>query len=157
MDSKKDVTVITYGTFDMFHIGHLNLINRLSELGGRLIVAVSTDEFNREKGKRNLMPYEQRAAIVGSIKNVDFVIPEESWAQKRSDINKYGVDVFAIGDDWKGQFDFLSDICRVVYLERTKDISTTELKKSLKNFLSIPHEDLIKAFEVLQMLKQDLE
>lgn len=157
MSNKKDVTVITYGTFDMFHIGHLNLINRLSELGSRLIVAVSTDEFNREKGKKNLIPYEQRAAIVGSIKNVDFVIPEESWTQKRHDIIQYGVDVFAIGDDWKGQFDFLADVCQVIYLERTKNISTTELKKSLKNFLSIPHEDLVKAFEVLQLLKQDLE
>jgi len=157
MANKKDLTVITYGTFDMFHIGHLNLINRLSEIGGRLIIAVSTDEFNREKGKKNLIPYEQRAAIVGSIKNVDVVIPEKSWSQKRQDIVQYEVDVFAIGDDWKGRFDFLSDLCEVVYLERTKNISTTELKKSLKNFLSIPHEDLVKAFEVLQLLKQDLE
>lgn len=157
MNNTEDVTVITYGTFDMFHIGHLNLINRLSKLGNRLIVAVSTDEFNREKGKKNLIPFEQRASIVRSIKNVDLVIPEESWSQKRRDIIQYGVDVFAIGDDWQGQFDSLSDICQVIYLERTKDISTTELKKSLKNFLSIPHEDLLKAFEVLQLLKQDLE
>lgn len=150
-------TVITYGTFDMFHVGHLKLLQRLSEMGDRVVVAVSTDEFNLGKGKKTLIPYEQRAQIVESIKYVDLVIPEESWEQKLSDVEKYNVDIFAIGEDWKGKFDFLSESCEVFYLPRTKNISTSELKKSLKRFLSIPHEDLIKAFEVLEMLRQDLE
>ena len=150
-------TVITYGTFDMFHIGHLNLLRKLSEMGDRVIVAVSTDEFNIGKGKKTLIPYEQRAAIVKAIDCVDLVIPEVSWEQKLSDVKQYDVDIFAIGDDWRGKFDFLSDLCEVVYLKRTKNISTTDLKRSLKRFLSIPHEDLIKAFEVLELLRRDLE
>lgn len=150
-------TVITYGTFDMFHIGHLKLLQRLSEMGDRVVVAVSTDEFNIGKGKKTLIPYEQRVQIVSAIKYVDMVIPEVSWEQKLSDIKTYNVDIFAIGNDWKGKFDFLEELCEVVYLPRTKNISTTDLKRSLKRFLSIPHEDLIKAFEVLEMLRQDLE
>lgn len=150
-------TIITYGTFDMFHIGHLNLLRRLSEMADNVVVAVSTDEFNLGKGKKTLIPYEQRAAIVESIKYVDKVIPEESWEQKLSDVKQYNVDIFAIGDDWKGKFDFLEKLCDVVYLERTGNISTSELKKSLTRFLSIPHKDLIQAFEVLEMLRRDLE
>lgn len=150
-------TVITYGTFDMFHIGHLKLLRRLSEMGDRLIVAVSTDEFNTGKGKKTLIPYEQRAAIVEAIDCVDMVIPEESWEQKVLDVKKYDVDVFAIGQDWQGEFDFLKEHCEVVYMPRTKNISTTELKRSLKRFLSISPDDLKKAFEVLEMLRRDLE
>ncbi|ART63944.1 adenylyltransferase/cytidyltransferase family protein [Kushneria marisflavi] len=150
-------TIITYGTFDMFHIGHLNLLETLASMGGRVIVGVSTDEFNEKKGKKVLIPYEQRARIVKNIKFVDEVIPEFSWEQKRDDVVKYGVDIFAIGEDWKGEFDFLSNLCEVKYLPRTRDISTTELKKSLKNFLSIPQEDLIRAFEVIELLRRDLE
>ena len=148
--------VITYGTFDMFHIGHLKLLQRLKKLGDELIVAVSTDEFNRGKGKKVMIPYEQRAEIVANIKCVDMVIPESSWEQKIEDIKKYNIDIFAIGDDWKGKFDFLKEYCEVVYLPRTKDISTTKLKKSLTNFLSIPKEDIINALEVLETLKKDL-
>lgn len=150
-------TVITYGTFDMFHIGHLKLLRRLSEMGERVIVAVSTDEFNELKGKKTLIPYDQRAAIVEAIDCVDLVIPENSWEQKLSDVEIYNVDIFAIGNDWKGKFDFLEDSCRVVYLERTQNISTTELKRSLKRFLSISQNDLKKAFEVLDLLRRDLE
>jgi glycerol-3-phosphate cytidylyltransferase len=149
--------VITYGTFDMFHIGHLKLLQRLSNLGDELIVAVSTDEFNTQKGKTTLIPYEQRAEIVANIKCVDMVIPEHSWEQKVEDIKKYNIDTFAIGDDWNGEFDFLKEHCNVVYLPRTKDISTTKLKKSLANFLSIPKEDILKAFEIIEALKRDLE
>lgn len=141
----------------MFHIGHLNLLRRLKGMGGRVIVAVSTDEFNRLKGKKTLIPYGQRAAIVSAIDCVDLVIPETSWEQKLRDVREYEVDIFAIGEDWKGKFDFLADLCEVVYLPRTKDISTTDLKRSLKRFLSIPQEDLTRAFEVLEMLRQDLE
>lgn len=150
-------TVITYGTFDMFHIGHLNLLRRLSSMGDRLVVAVSSDEFNKLKGKKTLIPFDQRAEIVQAIDCVDVVIKEDSWDQKVNDVLAYDVDIFAIGDDWKGEFDFLQKHCEVVYLERTKNISTTELKRSLKRFLSISQDDLKKAFEVLEMLRQDLE
>ena len=150
-------TIITYGTFDMFHIGHLRLLERLSQLAERVIVAVSTDAFNEQKGKKVLIPYEQRAAIVQAIEYVDLVIPEENWQQKSTDIATYNVDIFAMGDDWAGQFDFLKSQCEVVYLERTQDVSTTALKKSLSNFLSISKEDLTNAFEVLDILRRDLE
>lgn len=141
----------------MFHIGHLKLLERLSKMADKVVVAVSTDEFNEQKGKKVLIPYDQRAAIVQAIEYVDLVIPEESWEQKKEDIDTYGVDIFAIGNDWEGEFDFLKDQCEVVYLDRTQDISTTSLKKSLKNFLSISKEDLASAFEVLEMLRIDLE
>lgn len=125
-------TVLTYGTFDLFHIGHLNLINRLSELGDRLVIGVSTDEFNAGKGKTSVVSYEDRARIIGSIKGVDLVIPETSWEQKSSDIKEHDVDIFAIGDDWRGKFDNLQDQCEVVYLPRTDGISSTEIKQMLR-------------------------
>jgi glycerol-3-phosphate cytidylyltransferase len=155
MKNKK--VIITYGTYDMFHIGHLNLLQRVSLLGNKLIVAVSTDEFSLEKGKKTLIPYEQRKAIVENIKCVNLVIPETSWEQKREDIKKYDVDVFAMGKDWEGKFDFLKEYCKVQYFERTKSISTTWLKKSLSKFLSIPKEDILNAFDILEKLKRDLE
>jgi len=150
-------TILTYGTFDMFHIGHLKLLQRLANLGDELIVAISTDEFNKLKNKTVLIPFEQRAEIVANISCVDKVIPEENWEQKVTDVQKYDVDIFAMGDDWKGKFDFLEEHCEVVYLERTKDISTTQLKKSLTNFLSIPKEDILNAFKVIETLKKDFE
>lgn len=131
----KEKIVLTYGTFDMFHIGHLKLLQRLKLLGDKLIVAVSTDTFNELKGKKTLIPYEQRSLIVENIKCVDKVIAEHSWEQKIEDIKKYNVDVFAMGNDWDGKFDFLKDYCDVVYLERTKNISTTQLKQELDNYL----------------------
>ena len=137
---KKEKIVLTYGTFDMFHIGHLYLLNRLKSLGDKLIVAVSTDEFNSIKGKKTLIPFEQRALIVQNIKCVDMVISEENWEQKIDDIKKYNVDIFAIGDDWQGKFDFLKDYCEVIYLPRTQNISTTELKKELNKYLGISDE-----------------
>lgn len=149
--------VITYGTFDMFHIGHLKLLQRLAELGDELIVAVSTDEFNNIKDKTVLIPYEQRAEIVSNIKCVDKVIAEKSWDQKVSDIKKYNISLFAMGDDWQGKFDFLKDHCEVEYLSRTKDISTTQLKKSLTSFLSISKEDILGAFKVIEALKNDFD
>ena len=137
---KKEKIVLTYGTFDMFHIGHLNLLNRLKSLGDKLIVAVSTDEFNSIKGKKTLIPFEQRALIVQNIKCVDMVISKKNWEQKIDDIKKYNVDIFAIGDDWQGKFDFLKDYCEVIYLPRTQNISTTELKKELNKYLGISDE-----------------
>ena len=147
--------VITYGTFDMFHIGHLRLLKRLKEMGDELIVAVSTDEFNEVKGKKTLIPYDQRVEILSSIEYVDRIIPEKSWEQKVDDVKKYKADLFVMGNDWEGEFDFLKEYCEVKYVERTQDISTTQLKKSLTNFLSIPKEDILKAFEILEALKKD--
>src|SRR5699024_3935833 len=112
--------VLTYGTFDMFHVGHLNLLKRLATMGDYLVVGVSTDEFNELKGKQVLIPYGQRAAIVQAIEYVDLVVPEQSCEQKEADIKKYNVDIFAIGKDWEGQFDFLKSLCEVEYMERTK-------------------------------------
>lgn len=140
----------------MFHIGHLKLFRRLKSLGDRLIVGVSTDEFNELKGKRTLIPFEQRAEIISAIDCVDLVIPEENWEQKVTDIKKYECDIFGIGDDWKGKFDFLKDHCEVVYLERTDGISTTELKRSLNRFLSVSKEDITFAFNIMHQLKNDL-
>ncbi len=150
-------TVLTYGTFDMFHIGHLRLLKRLKSLGDRLIVAVSTDEFNEIKGKKTIIPYEQRAEIVESIRYVDMVIPENSWEQKVTDIKKYNVDIFAMGHDWEGKFDELKEYCEVVYLPRTEGISTTALKEQLKQISKINIDDINKAFEILQRIKRDFE
>jgi glycerol-3-phosphate cytidylyltransferase len=124
-------TILTYGTFDLFHIGHLKLLERLKSLGDYLIVAVSTDDFNEIKNKKVVIAYAERAEIVAAIRYVDKVIPEENWEQKVADIKNYDVDVFAMGDDWTGKFDFLKEFCEVVYLPRTEGVSTTELKKSM--------------------------
>lgn len=125
--------VLTYGTFDLFHYGHLRLLERAKALGDYLIVAVSTDEFNAVKGKKCTYPYEHRAKIVAAIKYVDEVIPETRWEQKIEDVKKHGIDVFVMGDDWEGKFDFLKEYCEVVYLERTKNISTSEIKVFIKD------------------------
>ncbi|MEA2098831.1 MAG: glycerol-3-phosphate cytidylyltransferase [Campylobacterota bacterium] len=150
-------TVLTYGTFDMFHIGHLELLKRLSKLGDKLIVAVSSDEFNEIKGKKTIIPYEQRASIVEAIQYVDMVIPEHHWEQKVQDIKKYDVDIFSMGNDWEGKFDELKEYCEVIYLPRTDGISTTQLKASLNKISDINIEDINKAFEILQRLKSDFK
>jgi len=124
------IKVITYGTFDLFHYGHLKILERAKQLGDYLIVAVSTDEFNRIKNKECVYPFEHRAKIVEAIKYVDKVIAEENWEQKESDIQKYKVDILVMGDDWKGKFDDLAQICKVIYLPRTPDISSTHIKQS---------------------------
>lgn len=124
--------VITYGTFDLFHIGHLNILKRAKELGDYLVVAVSSDAFNSIKGKKCAIPDYERAAIVEAIKYVDEVIMEESWDQKIRDVQEHNIDVFVMGDDWEGKFDFLKEYCEVVYLSRTPDISTTKIKSDLK-------------------------
>ncbi len=124
--------VITYGTYDLLHYGHINLLRRARELGDYLIVALSTDEFNwREKHKKCYFTYEQRKKMLEAIRYVDEVIPEENWEQKRTDVERLGADVFVIGDDWRGKFDFLKDLCEVVYLPRTPEISTTLIKTRL--------------------------
>ena len=135
--SNNSTIVVTYGTFDLFHVGHLRLLKRLRALGDKLIVGISSDEFNQEKGKVCLMPYEQRAEIVESLACVDGVFKEENWGQKKSDLQKYNADIFAMGSDWTGKFDELKQFCDVVYLERTSNISTTDIKKSLKDIYGL--------------------
>ena len=127
--------VITYGTFDLLHYGHINLLRRARALGDYLIVALSTDEFNRvEKNKACYFSYEERKLLLESIRYVDLVIPEENWDQKRTDVHLYHVDTFVMGDDWTGKFDFLRDEgCEVVYLPRTPEVSTTQIKADLGN------------------------
>ena len=126
--------VITYGTFDLLHYGHINLLKRAKALGDYLVVALSTDEFNALKGKKSFFTFEQRKALLESLRYVDLVIPEENWEQKVSDMKEYHIDVFVIGDDWKGKFDYLKDTgVEVVYLPRTPEISTTDIKEKLHN------------------------
>ena len=132
MPEPSDNTVITYGTYDLLHIGHIKMLRRCRALGSRLIVAVSTDEFNlKMKNKVCIQPYAERKEIVESLRYVDLVIPEESWDQKAEDVKKYCVNTFAIGDDWAGHFDFLKELCQVVYLPRTEGISTTSRKQDI--------------------------
>ena len=125
--------VITYGTFDLLHYGHINLLRRAKSLGDYLVVGLSTDEFNnKEKNKECYFDYENRKLLLDAVRYVDLVIPEENWDQKISDIQKYNIDVFVIGDDWKGKFDYLKDSgVEVVYLPRTKEISTSKIKDDL--------------------------
>ncbi|MEU3330795.1 adenylyltransferase/cytidyltransferase family protein [Glutamicibacter creatinolyticus] len=149
-------TVLTYGTFDLFHIGHLNILKRLKEQGDRLIVGVSTDEFNAIKGKKPVVPFEQRIEIVKAIKYVDEAIPEETWAQKREDIAKYGVNVFGIGEDWRGKFDDLDDEVEVIYLPRTSGISTTEMKRVLSEFDERHVQSLKNTLDTLSQIVKEL-
>ena len=125
--------VITYGTFDLLHFGHINLLRRAKALGDYLIVALSTDEFNwAQKQKKSYFSYEKRKELLEAIRYVDLVIPEEGWDQKRTDMHEYHIDTFVMGDDWEGKFDFLKDEgVEVVYLPRTPEISTTRIKTDL--------------------------
>ncbi len=149
--------VITYGTFDLFHYGHLQLLKRAKALGDYLIVAISTDEFNKGKGKTCAVSFEHRKAIVEAIKYVDEVIPEENWEQKVVDVKKHNITTFVIGHDWEGKFDFLKGYCEVIYLERTTGISTKKLKKSIERYLSVSREDIMRAFDIIDRLKKDLQ
>ena len=132
MFKRKYKTVLTYGTFDLLHFGHLELLRRLRNLGDRIIVGLSTDEFNELKDKQCVMPYEKRKHLLEVLSYVDLVIPESNWDQKVDDVKNYDVDLFVMGDDWKGKFDFLSEHCEVLYLPRTDGISTTALKSIIK-------------------------
>lgn len=124
--------VITYGTFDVLHYGHINLLKRAKALGDYLIVALSSDEFNAIKNKKSYYTYEQRKSILEACRFVDLVIPENNWEQKIEDVQKYQADIFVMGDDWKGKFDFLKDYCKVIYLPRTPDVSSTQTKEYIK-------------------------
>jgi glycerol-3-phosphate cytidylyltransferase len=125
--------VITYGTYDLLHVGHINLLRRARELGDYLIVVVSSDEFNAIKGKKAYYSFEDRKKILEAIRYVDEVLPEYTWEQKIDDVKNNNVDVFVMGDDWTGKFDFLKEYCEVVYLPRTEGISTTKIKQDLFN------------------------
>lgn len=124
--------VITYGTFDLLHWGHIRLLKRAKALGDYLIVALSSDEFNEVKLKKAYHNYDERKMMLEAIRYVDLVIPEHNWEQKRFDIKRYEVDIFVMGDDWQGRFDELHDLCEVVYLPRTEGISTTKIKNDLE-------------------------
>lgn len=125
--TKNSINVITYGTFDLFHYGHLELLKEAKSYGDKLILGLSTDEFNLIKGKKSFFNYEKRKEYLTSIKYIDLIIPETSWAQKENDIKKYNIKYFIIGDDWTDKFNYLN--CKVIYLPRTKHISSTEIKK----------------------------
>jgi glycerol-3-phosphate cytidylyltransferase len=140
-------TVLTYGTFDLLHIGHLNLLRRARELGDRLVVGLSTDEFNDEKGKTTVAPFEHRVQILQSIRYVDKVIAERSWEQKIADVQENDVSLFVMGDDWAGKFDFLQQYCDVVYLPRTKDISTSLIREAV---VSHKNEQIVAIKNILE-------
>ncbi|MDZ5471926.1 glycerol-3-phosphate cytidylyltransferase [Bacillus sp. 31A1R] len=123
--------VLTYGTFDLLHVGHINLFRRAKALGDILVVGLSTDGFNKIKNKESYHSYEDRKIILESIKYIDEVIPEYSWEQKINDVKEHNIDVFVMGSDWEGHFDFLKDYCEVIYLPRTEGISTTVIKTDL--------------------------
>lgn len=130
--------VLTYGTFDIIHSGHINLLASLHDFADYVVVGVSTDAFNELKGKRALMSYGDRKRVLEAIRFVDLVIPEETWEQKIDDVKRYKIDTFAIGDDWAGEFDFLSRYCDVRYLPRTRGVSSSSLKR-LSSDLSLEH------------------
>ncbi|MFU1768942.1 glycerol-3-phosphate cytidylyltransferase [Mammaliicoccus sciuri] len=123
--------VITYGTYDLLHYGHIELLRRAKEYGDYLVVALSTDEFNKIKNKKSYYNYSQRKMMLESIRFVDLVIPENDWSQKIDDVKNYEIDTFIMGHDWEGEFDFLKEYCEVVYIKRTEGISTTKIKKEL--------------------------
>lgn len=126
--------VITYGTFDLLHYGHINLFKRARQLGDYLVVALSTDEFNVcSKAKESYFSYEERKSLLEAIRYVDLVIPERNWEQKENDIKEFKIDTFVMGSDWDGKFDYLKDFCEVVYLERTPEISSTKIKVDMYN------------------------
>ena len=143
--------VITYGTFDLLHYGHINLLRRAKALGDYLIVALSTDEFNwNSKNKKSYFSYEQRKQLLESIRYVDLVIPESDWNQKKNDMHEYHINTFVMGDDWKGKFDFLKEEgVDVVYLPRTPEISSSKIKKDLY--------DANEAIEDSKLSHDDLE
>lgn len=127
--------IITYGTFDLLHHGHINILKRAKEMGDYLIVGLSSDEFNALKGKGAYHSYAERKLILEAIKYVDEVIPEHNWGQKIEDIKNNNIDIFVMGSDWEGKFDELADYCEVVYLSRTEGISTSKIKSDLLNQL----------------------
>lgn len=123
--------VLTYGTFDLIHYGHINLLRRAKQFGDYLVVGLSTDNFNAIKGKKSYFNFETRKLLLEAIRFVDLVVPEDAWEQKIEDIRKYEIDIFVMGDDWLGKFDYLQEYCEVKYIPRTPEISTTQIKRDL--------------------------
>lgn len=154
---KMKKVIITYGTFDLFHIGHLRLLKRLKSLGDYLIVGVSTDRFNALKGKKTIIPFEDRLEIVENIKCVDLAIPEDNWDQKEHDIKKYDVSIFGMGHDWEGKFDDLNNYCEVVYLPRTQGISSTNIKDALKVLDKKHIHEMKQALDVISNIVSRLD
>jgi len=147
-----DNVVLTYGTFDLFHIGHLNLLRRLRQLGDRLIVGVSTDEFCNLKGKHPIIPFADRMEIIRSLRCVDIAFPEKNWEQKVSDIKQHNVTIFGMGSDWNGRFDELKAHCHVVYLPRTEGVSSTHIKKTLEILNSTHIRELKQALDLISSI-----
>lgn len=145
-------TILTYGTFDLFHIGHLRLLERLRAMGDHLVVGVSSDEFNTQKGKKTVVPFADRLEIVRSLRCVDLAFAEHSWTQKPEDIAKHQVTVLGMGDDWQGKFDDLSSLCEVVYLPRTEGISSTEIRNTLKVLAPEHINELKQALDVMSTI-----
>lgn len=150
-------TVLTYGTYDLFHVGHVRLLERARALGDRLVVGVSSDEFNAIKGKRSVIPYEHRAEILRALSCVDDVFPEHDWGQKESDIRRLHAAVLVMGDDWAGKFDEYKTLCEVAYLPRTGGISSTELKTALAAFKGDKIAELHKGLEALRAIVSQLD
>ncbi|MEC0599253.1 glycerol-3-phosphate cytidylyltransferase [Bacillus spizizenii] len=125
--------VLTYGTFDLLHYGHIRLLNRAKNLGDYLIVGLSTDEFNLDKNKKSYYNYEYRKLMLEETKLVDEIIPENDWSQKKNDIILHGIDIMVMGSDWEGKFDYLNEFCQVIYLPRTEGISSTQIKEDIGN------------------------
>lgn len=147
-------TVLTYGTFDLFHVGHVRLLKRLRAMGDRLIVGCSTDEFNLAKGKTSIFSYEERAEIVSACQYVDLVFPECDWGQKEKDILKYEATIFAMGDDWSGKFDELSEHTEVYYIPRTEGVSTTDIKSVLS---SAQEQKFLQIRNTMDILKGQID
>jgi glycerol-3-phosphate cytidylyltransferase len=142
MTASQERIVLTYGTFDLFHPGHVQLLRRAKELGSKLVVGLSTDEFNAKKGKRSVMRYEDRKTVLEACRYVDAVFPEQDWQQKLDDAKRLGANVFVMGDDWAGKFDFMNSACNVVYLARTEGVSTTQIKASV---MTTPSQPFVQA------------
>ena len=124
--------IITYGTYDLLHRGHINLLKRAKAMGDYLVVGLSSDDFNAIKNKKAFYSYEERKLVLEAVRYVDEVIPENTWEQKEEDISTHQIDIFVMGDDWKGKFDHLGKLCEVVYLPRTEGVSTTRTKANLR-------------------------
>lgn len=150
----KKTTVITYGTFDLFHNGHLSLLKRARALGDRLVVGVSTDSFNKTKGKDSFFCLKDRVEILNALTCVDETFLEESWDQKQNDILRFSADLFVMGSDWIGEFDFLKDLCQIVYLPRTVGISTTSIKNRIDTSIK---DEILNTSKKLSCLAEHLD
>jgi glycerol-3-phosphate cytidylyltransferase len=151
--------IITYGTFDMFHHGHLKILERAKKKGDYLIVGVSTDSFNKLKGKKSIIPYKERKEIIGNIKYVDKVIPEKNWEQKKKDIKKYNVSKLTMGSDWKNSKEFskINKLCEIEFLPRTKNVSSTKLKEIFESVNENSIKNIEKSLKLLKRIGENFK